>query len=332
MLSSAAFWTLALLAHRTRLNDRDFEWFEAKYPGWYAEYGALWEAFRATRHDPQQFKHLLNMALEGAAPSCWMCLMGCVFPEDMCHREVGGRTRFYCSKECKWLDESNPGRYVGRPQLLRPLPRLGAVGDRARPRLRARRREDAARPASPRGRRACGRSTTSRQHGLPGPEPEHHASPRSSACRTGRPSGSTRPTATSTAGCGPRRHGGTASSNRPSHEPARPLRADRRGDRLRRGGVGPRRRVPARLQPRLRLPRGTVLGLQGVPARGRGGAEALLDLRAVGVRGVERLHAAVPGDAGRGPRRRAAPLRPRRTTGSRTRSATGPARSPRSRR
>ena len=53
------------------------------------------------------------MALEQAAPSCWVCLMGCVFPEDMCHRTVDDRTRFYCSKECMWLDESNPGRYVG---------------------------------------------------------------------------------------------------------------------------------------------------------------------------------------------------------------------------
>ena len=33
--------------------------------------------------------------------------------EDLCHREVDGRTRFYCSHECMWLDESNPGRYVG---------------------------------------------------------------------------------------------------------------------------------------------------------------------------------------------------------------------------
>ena len=53
------------------------------------------------------------MALDQAAPSCWVCLMGCVFPEDMCHRAVDERTRFYCSKECMWLDESNPGRYVG---------------------------------------------------------------------------------------------------------------------------------------------------------------------------------------------------------------------------
>jgi len=39
--------------------------------------------------------------------------MPCVTEEDLCHREVTGRTRFYCSPECRWLDESNPGRYVG---------------------------------------------------------------------------------------------------------------------------------------------------------------------------------------------------------------------------
>ena len=36
-----------LLAHRP-LDERDFEWLEEKYPGWYAEYGAFWEAFRET--------------------------------------------------------------------------------------------------------------------------------------------------------------------------------------------------------------------------------------------------------------------------------------------
>ena len=58
-------------------------------------------------------RQLLDMALELATPSCWICLMGCAFEEDMCHRVVDERTRFYCSKECMWLDESNPGRYVG---------------------------------------------------------------------------------------------------------------------------------------------------------------------------------------------------------------------------
>jgi len=112
MLGSGAFWMLNFW-RMDGLDERDFEWFEAHYPGWYADYGAVWETFRATRHDPQQFKHLMQMANDQASPSCWVCLMGCVFEEDMCHRAVDGRTRFYCSKECQWLDESNPGRYVG---------------------------------------------------------------------------------------------------------------------------------------------------------------------------------------------------------------------------
>ena len=112
MMGSAAFWMLHFW--RTEpLGERDFEWLESKYPGWYEQYGAAWEAFRATAHDPQQFRHLLDMSLEMASPQCWTCLMGCAFPEDMCHRTVDDRTRFYCSKECMWLDESNPGRYVG---------------------------------------------------------------------------------------------------------------------------------------------------------------------------------------------------------------------------
>jgi propane monooxygenase large subunit len=69
--------------------------------------------FRQVNKDPQQFKDLLNMALELAVPMCWVCLMGCSIEEDMCHRVVDERTRFYCSKECMWLDESNPGRYEG---------------------------------------------------------------------------------------------------------------------------------------------------------------------------------------------------------------------------
>ena len=39
--------------------------------------------------------------------------MPAMIVEDRCHRVVGERTRFYCSKECRWMDESNPGRYVG---------------------------------------------------------------------------------------------------------------------------------------------------------------------------------------------------------------------------
>ena len=113
------------------------------------------------------------MALEQAAPSCWVCLMGCVFPEDMCHRAVDGRTRFYCSKECMWLDESNPGRYVGDrnffdryhgwelSELVRDLGFVRTDGKTliAQPHLDDDKHVDARRRE---------------EHGLPRPEPEHH--------------------------------------------------------------------------------------------------------------------------------------------------------------
>ena len=94
------------------LDERDFEWFESKYPGWYDEYGFFWEAFR-TLDDPAEKSLLLSGMLADAPPFCWTCQMASVIDEDQCHRVVGDRTRFYCSKECRWLDESNIGRYTG---------------------------------------------------------------------------------------------------------------------------------------------------------------------------------------------------------------------------
>ncbi|HEY8639267.1 MAG TPA: hypothetical protein VIL53_02045 [Solirubrobacterales bacterium] len=99
------------------LDERDFEWFERKYPGWYSEYGMFWEAYRELQ-DPSERALLLSGFMAEAPPFCWTCMLPCVIDEDMCHREVTGRTRFYCSKECRWLDESNPGRYGGDRNFL----------------------------------------------------------------------------------------------------------------------------------------------------------------------------------------------------------------------
>ncbi|MBA2765025.1 MAG: methane monooxygenase [Thermoleophilaceae bacterium] len=94
------------------LDERDFEWFEDKYPGWYDEYGFFWEAYREL-DDPKERSLLLSGLMSEAPPFCWTCTLPCVLDEDMCHRAVSDRTRFYCSKECRWIDESNPNRYVG---------------------------------------------------------------------------------------------------------------------------------------------------------------------------------------------------------------------------
>ncbi|PTL59566.1 methane monooxygenase [Paraconexibacter algicola] len=94
------------------LDEKDFEWFERKYPGWYDEYGFFWEAFRELS-DPKDRSLLLSGLMSDAPPFCWTCTMPSVIDEDICHRVVDDRTRFYCSRECRWMDESNPGRYTG---------------------------------------------------------------------------------------------------------------------------------------------------------------------------------------------------------------------------
>jgi propane monooxygenase large subunit len=99
------------------LDEQDFEWFEAHYPGWYDEYGMFWEANRELS-DPAGRALMLQGLMDGAPPLCWTCTLPSVIEEDLCHRVVGDRTRFYCSKECKWLDESNPGRYGGDRNYL----------------------------------------------------------------------------------------------------------------------------------------------------------------------------------------------------------------------
>jgi propane monooxygenase large subunit len=98
------------------LDERDFEWFERHYPGWYAQYGSFWEAFRRGVDPASGFLPLdfINMA----PPFCWTCQGLCVSESDRRHHVVGQRTRFYCSPECRWLDESNPGRYMGDRNYL----------------------------------------------------------------------------------------------------------------------------------------------------------------------------------------------------------------------
>jgi len=111
---SFAIWPLAYWRFDA-LDENDFEWFEARYPGWYDEYGPLWEAFNALQ-DPDERTLLLNGFLENANPICWTCMMNCL--EEPLHRIVDGRTRFYCSRMCKSNDELYPGKYTGDRQFF----------------------------------------------------------------------------------------------------------------------------------------------------------------------------------------------------------------------
>ena len=154
-----AFWMLHFW--RTEpLDERDFEWFEAKYPGWYAEYGRAVggvppdQPRPAAVQAPAEHGARAGGAVVLGLPDGLRVPRGHVPPR-------GGRPHALLLLEGVHVARRvEPRPLRRRPQLLRPLPRLGAVGARARPRLRALRRQDADRPAAPRRRQACGRSTT----------------------------------------------------------------------------------------------------------------------------------------------------------------------------
>lgn len=97
------------------MTEADFEWFEAKYPGWYAKFGAYWENYR-------------DLSLPNNPPSlwvdtgyvyphrCWSCMVPCLIREDFVVDEVDGELYTYCSELCRWTHKSAfAAEYEGRP-------------------------------------------------------------------------------------------------------------------------------------------------------------------------------------------------------------------------
>jgi propane monooxygenase large subunit len=96
------------------LDERDFEWFEYKYPGWYNEYGAWWENYR-------------KLSKPGSVPitfadtgyvyphRCWSNLVPCVLRDQLTVDEVDGKLYTYGSEIDRWTHkEAFSGEYKGR--------------------------------------------------------------------------------------------------------------------------------------------------------------------------------------------------------------------------
>jgi propane monooxygenase large subunit len=97
------------------LDERDFEWFEYKYPGWYNKFGAWWENYRklSKRGNPP-----IVFADTGYVypHRCWSCLVPCLIREDMVVDEVDGQLYTYCSEQCRWTHKvAFASEYEGRP-------------------------------------------------------------------------------------------------------------------------------------------------------------------------------------------------------------------------
>ena len=97
------------------MDERDFEWFEYKYPGWYNEYGAWWENYRKLSKPGNP-----PIVFAGTGYTyphrCWSSLVPCVIQEEMAVDEVDGQLYTYQHEVDRWTHkEAFASEYKGRP-------------------------------------------------------------------------------------------------------------------------------------------------------------------------------------------------------------------------
>ena len=114
----AQFFATGWLANYWRIDpmtDKDFEWFEHKYPGWYDRYGKWWEQYNRLS-TPNGHHPIVAEDVDYQYPHrCWVCMVPCLVREDMVMAEVNGQWRTYCHEACRWTDvEAFRPTYQGR--------------------------------------------------------------------------------------------------------------------------------------------------------------------------------------------------------------------------
>ena len=73
--------------------EKDFEWFEHKYPGWYAEFGDYWKWYEKKSH-PGETNMTFDTENGYAYPHrCWSCMVPCLIRKDIvCDRRSRARS------------------------------------------------------------------------------------------------------------------------------------------------------------------------------------------------------------------------------------------------
>ncbi len=96
--------------------EKDFEWFEAKYPGWYAKFGEFWKWYEKLSHKGQT-NILFNTDTGYVYPHrCWSCLVPCLIREDMVVEEIDGELHTFAHEIDAWtVKTAFAGEYEGRP-------------------------------------------------------------------------------------------------------------------------------------------------------------------------------------------------------------------------
>jgi len=95
--------------------EKDFEWFEHKYPGWYSEFGDYWKWY-AKLSKKGETQVLFNADVGYVYPHrCWSCMVPCLIREEFCCDEVDGKMYTYCSEQCRWTHKvAFAAEYEGR--------------------------------------------------------------------------------------------------------------------------------------------------------------------------------------------------------------------------
>lgn len=97
------------------IDEREMEWFEGKYPGWYSHYGKFWETYKQMT-DPDAGMLILK-ALGGLPAFCQVCQLPWIFPRPDASAgravDINGRKRVFCSAGCQWIYEQDPNHYEG---------------------------------------------------------------------------------------------------------------------------------------------------------------------------------------------------------------------------
>ncbi|MDQ2959430.1 MAG: methane monooxygenase [Candidatus Dormibacteraeota bacterium] len=98
---------------------KDFEWFEANYPGWHGIYGGFWEA-QAQMVEPDS-EQLMLQQLPSLPPFCQVCQLPCMMPRpDKTETRIfdhDGKRIAVCSEGCEWIFKNWPTAYGAREQF-----------------------------------------------------------------------------------------------------------------------------------------------------------------------------------------------------------------------
>ena len=94
--------------------EKNFEWYENHYPGWYAYFGPFWED-AVEKADPRN-RSLALEAFPEIPPLCRVCLLPCVLPRidiSECTIETyAGRKHAFCSDTCRSMFHRSPNTYL----------------------------------------------------------------------------------------------------------------------------------------------------------------------------------------------------------------------------